>query len=129
MIEFFFCTWEGGLILSTLYCVISFIIAVTLMRELTYSEYSVLISKNGKYKFEPDDDRTYNITPGMKASARIIFILFLTLWIVWAAILILKFLFFNPLFNIVIPKVVSMVPEIPIRISKKDSSGKKSNKS
>jgi len=119
MIGFIFSTW-GALIIGAVYLVVSFVAAVMMMKSLAHKDYSVLSSKNGEHKYEPDDRYSHHIESSDAIAARCLLMFFMVLWPLYGIFLLFKYLFLNPLFNVFVPKAIDMIPKITIKVDKEN---------
>jgi len=126
MLGFIFSVW-GSIVFGGLYGVMSFIIAINMMRSgyfSNYSLYSMLSSTNGMYKYRPNDSHSYGIKNTDRLFSIILLMMYMLVWPVLLLLILLKYLFTEFIFKC-ISKATNMVPNVTVKVEKEKSGEKK----
>ncbi len=125
MVGFIFSVW-GSIIFGVLYGILSFIIAINMIKSgpfSLYCVYSVLSSTDDRCK-DGIWERDSKITTIDRVAVFIVLILYMGLWPVLILLTLLKYLFTDFLFKC-LSKATNMVPNVIVKVEKEKSGEKK----
>ena len=126
MVGFIFSVW-GSIIFGVLYGILSFIIAINMIRTgcfSNYSLYSMLSSTNGTYKYAEGGTVGHNINVSDRLFSITLLVMYILVWPVLLLLILFKYLFTDFIFKF-ISKVTNMVPHVTVKVEKGKSGEKK----